>query len=196
MDLPRNPFLRFPVATIGVMVAACVLSISLSRVDVDSEMEDLLSGDQRNRKSYEAARKILGENVPIVVSLDCGQVYSPSGIKLISRLTHALGTVSGATSTYTNVYSGLTNTYTMTNVHSLVTATRPVRKGLSLEWPSIVPPILDEQGMAQLRRWSQKHPFARNILVAENGRHTVIFANYIRPLETAEEQARFQTEIF
>jgi predicted RND superfamily exporter protein len=195
VDLPRNPFLRFPVATIGVMVVACVLSITFSRVDVDSEMEDLLSGDQRNRESYEAARKILGENVPIVVSLDCGQVYSPSGIKLISRLTHALGTVSGATSTYTNVYSGLTNTYTMTNVHSLVTATLPVRKGLSLEWQSIVPPILDETGLVQLRRWSQSHPFARNILVGEDGRHTVIIANYNRPLKAPEEQARFHAEI-
>lgn len=195
VDSIRNPFLRYPIATIGVMVLAGILSLAFSTVNVDSEMDDLLAGDQRNQESYEAARKILGETVPIVVSLDCDEVYSTSGIGLIRRVTWALGEIPGATITYTNIRSGITNTFTMTNVHSLVTATRPVRKGLSLGWPSIVPPILDEQGMAQLRRWSQKHPFARNILVAENGRHTVIFANYIRPLETAEEQARFQTEI-
>ncbi|HBU59351.1 MAG TPA: hypothetical protein DEB48_05860, partial [Verrucomicrobiales bacterium] len=80
-------------------------------------------------------------------------------------------------------------------MNSLVTATRPVRSGFSLEWQRIVPPTLDEQGMAQLRRWSQKHPFARNILVAEDSRHTVIIANYTRPLTTPGEQARFQTEI-
>ena len=177
------------------MVVACVLSLFFSSVEVDSEMDDLLSGDQRNQESYEAARKILGETVPIVVSLDCGQVYSPSGIKLISRLTHALGTVSGATSTYTNVYSGLTNTYTMTNVNSLVTATLPVRKGFSLEWQNILPANLDEQGLKELRRWSQEHPFARNILVSEDGKHTMIQANYIRPLDTPEEQARFQADI-
>ena len=195
MDLTRNPFLRFPILTIGVMILACVLSLVFSTVKVDSEMDDLLAGDQRNQESYAIARELLGETVPVVVSLDCGEVYSPSGIELIRSVTWALGEIPGATLTYTNIQSGLTNTYSMTNVNSLVTATRPVRSGFSLEWQSIVPPILDEQGMAQLRRWSQKHPFARNILVAEDGRHTVIIANYIRPLATPEEQARFQTEI-
>ena len=177
------------------MVVACLLSLLFSIVEIDSEIDDLFAGDQRNFESYEAARKILGETVPVAVSLDCGEVYSPSGIELISRVTHALGEVPGATITYTNIQSGLTNTYTMTNVNSLVTATRPVRKGFSLEWHSIVPPILDEEGMAQLRRWSQKHPFSRNILVAEDGQHTVIIANYNRPLNAPEEQARFQADI-
>ena len=193
--LTRNPFLRYPIATIGVMAVACVLSLTFSSVEVDSEMDDLLSGDQRNLNSYETARKILGETVPVVVSLDCGEVYSTSGIELIRRVTWALGEVPGATLNYTNIQSGLTNTYTMTNVNSLVTATRPVRAGFSLEWHSIVPPILDEQGMTQLRRWSQEHPFARNILVAEDGQHTVIIANFIRRVETPEEQARFQSDI-
>ena len=191
----RNPFLRYPIATIGVMAAACVLSLAFSSVEVDSEMDDLLAGDQRNQKSYEIARELLGETVPIVVSLDCDEVYSTSGIELIRRVTWALGEVPGATLNYTNIQSGLTNVISITNVNSLVTATRPVRAGFSLEWHSIVPPILDQQGMAQLRRWSQKHPFAKNILVAEDGQHTVIIANFIRKVETPEEQARFQSEI-
>ena len=49
--------------------------------------------------------------------------------------------------------------------------------------------------MSELRHWSQEHPYARNILVAENGRHTVILANYTRPLVTPEEQAVFDREI-
>ena len=191
----RNPFLRYPIATIGVMAAACVLSLAFSSVEVDSEMDDLLAGDQRNQKSYEIARELLGETVPIVVSLDCDEVYSTSGIELIRRVTWALGEVPDATLNYTNIQSGLTNVISITNVNSLVTATRPVRAGFSLEWHSIVPPILDQQGMAQLRRWSQKHPFAKNILVAEDGQHTVIIANFIRKVETPEEQARFQSEI-
>ena len=195
MDSTRNPFLRFPVVTIGVMIFACVLSLVFSTVKVDSEMDDLLAGDQRNQESYAIARELLGEAVPVVVSLDCGEVYSPSGIEIIRRVSWALGEIPGATLIYTNIQSGLTNTFSVTNVNSLVTATRPVRSGFSLEWQRIVPPTLDEQGMAQLRRWSQKHPFARNILVAEDSRHTVIIANYTRPLTTPGEQARFQTEI-
>ncbi|MAY06809.1 MAG: hypothetical protein CMO72_06575, partial [Verrucomicrobiales bacterium] len=156
------------------MIFACVLSLVFSTVKVDSEMDDLLAGDQRNQESYAIASELLGEAVPVVVSLDCGEVYSPSGIELIRRVSWVLGEIPGATLTYTNIQSGLTNTFSVTNVNSLVTATRPVRRGFSLEWQRIVPPTLDEQGMAQLRRWSQKHPFARNILVAEDSRHTVI----------------------
>ncbi|HBU59350.1 MAG TPA: hypothetical protein DEB48_05855, partial [Verrucomicrobiales bacterium] len=81
MDSTRNPFLRFPVKTIGVMIFACVLSLVFSTVKVDSEMDDLLAGDQRNQESYAIARELLGEAVPVVVSLDCGEVYSPSGIE-------------------------------------------------------------------------------------------------------------------
>jgi hypothetical protein len=195
VDLTRNPFLRSPIATIGVMVLACVLSLAFSTVEVDSEMKDLLAGDQRNQKSYEIARELLGETVPVVVSLDCGEVYSTSGIDRIRRVTWALGTVPGAALNYTNIQSGLTNVFAITNVNSLVNATRPIRNGFSLEWQNIVPPILDEQGMEQLRRWSQEHPFAKNILVAEDGKHTVIIASYIRKVETPEEQAQFQRDI-
>ena len=78
---------------------------------------------------------------------------------------------------------------------SLVTAQRPVRQGFGLAWENIVPSRLDAAGMSELRHWSREHPYARNILVAENGRHTVILANYTRPLVTPEEQAVFDREI-
>ena len=45
------------------------------------QMNDLLSGDQRNLQSYDIAREVLGETVPIAVSLECGEVYSPAGLE-------------------------------------------------------------------------------------------------------------------
>ena len=203
-DLTRNPFLRFPGGTIILLVGLCVGAVLLARVTVNSEMDDLLSGDQRNLKSYETIRGILGESVPIAVSLDCDEVFTPQGIELIREVTWALGEIPGATTSYTNIQFGITNVVTGTNVSSLVNAVRPVFTQKfqplklelpKMEWVSIMPPVLDNVGLAELRRWSQEHPFARNILVAEDSRHTLILASYQRPLETRAERAIFQEEL-
>jgi len=187
-----DPFLHFPRATLCGLLAACGISVWMANLEVDTEMDDLLSGDQRNLQSYDIAREVLGETVPIAVSLDCGEVYSPAGLELIREVTWALGKVPGAVTEVTNVQGRV---FSITNVHSLVTAQRPVRQGFGLAWKNIVPSRLDAAGMSELRHWSQEHPYARNILVAENGRHTVILANYTRPLVTPEEQAVFNQEI-
>ena len=167
-------------------------------------MGDLLSGDQRNKLSYESAVKVLGGSVPIAVSLDCGEIFTPKGIELIQEVTWELGKISGATTSYTNIQFGITNVVTLTNVASLVNAVRPVftqkfqplKLALpKMEWVSIMPPVLNNVGLAELRRWSQGHPFARNILVAEDGRHTMILANYQRPLETRADRALFQEQL-
>ena len=50
VDSIRNPFVRYPIATIGVMVLAGILSLAFSTVKVDSEMDDLLSSDQQNQE--------------------------------------------------------------------------------------------------------------------------------------------------
>ena len=187
-----EPFLHFPRATLCGLLAACGISVWMANLEVDTEMNDLLSGDQRNLQSYDIAREVLGETVPIAVSLDCGEVYSPAGLELVREVTWALGKVPGAVTEVTNVQGRV---FSITNVHSLVTAQRPVRQGFGLAWKNIVPSRLDAAGMSELRHWSQEHPYARNILVAENGRHTVILANYTRPLVTPEEQAVFDQEI-
>ncbi|MBR66504.1 MAG: hypothetical protein CMO67_00040 [Verrucomicrobiales bacterium] len=188
----RDPFLHFPRATLCVLLAACGISVWMANLEVDTEMDDLLSGDQRNLQSYETAQEVLGETIPIAVSLDCGEVYSPAGLELIREMTWELGKVPGAVTEVTNVQGQV---FSVTNVHSLVTAQRPVRQGFGLAWENIVPFRLDAADMSDLRHWSQDHPYARNILVAENGRHTVILANYTRPLVTPEEQAVFDQEI-
>ena len=192
LKMLRDLFLHFPRATLCGLLAACGISVWMANLEVDTEMNDLLSGDQRNLQSYDIAREVLGETVPIAVSLDCGEVYSPAGLELIREVTWALGKVSGAATEVTNVQGRV---FSITNVHSLVTAQRPVRQGFGLAWENIVPSRLDAAGMSELRHWSQEHPYARNILVAENGRHTVILANYTRPLVTPEEQAVFDREI-
>ena len=86
----RDPFLNFPRATLCVLLAACGISVWMANLEVDTEMDDLLSGDQRNLQSYETAREVLGETVPIAVSLDCGEVYSPAGLELIREVIRSM----------------------------------------------------------------------------------------------------------
>ena len=123
----RNPFLRYPGGTILLLIGLCVVAVLFSRVTVDSEMDDLLSGDQRNLQSYHSARAALGDTVPIVVSLDCGEVFTPEGIDLIREVTVALAKIPGGVTTTTNIQSGETNVWVQTNVISLVmNMVRPV----------------------------------------------------------------------
>ena len=56
----RDPFLHFPRATLCVLLAACGISVWMANLEVDTEMDDLLSGDQRNLQSYETAQEVLG----------------------------------------------------------------------------------------------------------------------------------------
>jgi predicted RND superfamily exporter protein len=198
--LTRNPFLRFPGGTIFLLVGLCVGAVLLSRVTVDSEMGDLLAGDQRNLQGYQSARTALGDAVPIVVSLDCGEVFTTNGIQLIREVSAALAKIPGGTTTNTLVQSGETNVWVTTNVISLtMNMVRPVITKKfpipQLDWVELVPSELDAAAMAELRRWAQEHPFARNFLVAEDGRHTVLLVNYDRPLEEPEHQEKFHEQL-
>ncbi|MDP7011607.1 MAG: MMPL family transporter [Verrucomicrobiota bacterium] len=163
-------------------------------------MDDLLSGDQRNLQSYQSARTVLGDSVPIVVSLDCGEVFTPEGIDLIREVTVALANIPGGTTSTTNILSGEKHVWVQTNVISLVmNMARPVVTKKfpipNMEWVDLVPQELDTVSMAELRRWSQEHPFARNFLVAEDGQHTVLLVNYNRLLETAGQQVQFHRQL-
>ena len=179
---------------LGLLV--CLPSVlCVDEMEVSTEMGDLLAGDQRNLESYEGAQGILGDAVPLAVSLDCGEVYSAKGVALIRRVTAALGTLPGVTVTNHVFRNGLYQEVVRTNVNSLVTVERPVRDGLGLKWLPLVPERLDETGLRELRRWSQEHPFARNILVAADGRHTMLIINLTDPAFTTEEQLQFHNEV-
>ena len=196
----RNPFLRCPGGTILLLIGLSVAAVLFSQVTVDSEMDDLLSGDQRNLQSYRSVRTALGDTVPIVVSLDCGEVFTPEGIDLIREVTVALAKIPGGTTPITDIQFGETNVWVQTNVISLVmNMVRPVITKKfpvpNMRWVDLVPPELDETGMAELQRWAKDHPFARNFLVAEDGQHTMLLVNYDRPLETVEQQAQFHQEL-
>ena len=51
LKMLRDPFLHFPRATLCGLLAACGISVWMANLEVDTEMNDLLSGDQRNCKA-------------------------------------------------------------------------------------------------------------------------------------------------
>ena len=54
---------------------------------VSSEAQTLLEGDQRNLSSYEKVMDILREDVVILISLRCDDVFAPAGMNAIRRIS-------------------------------------------------------------------------------------------------------------
>ncbi len=175
-----NVFLRHPLASLVVCGWLCLpLLLGLLRFTVGAGTEALLSGDQRNLASYAQVRDILGENDAVVVSLGLTNLFTPLGLETVRRVSEA--------------FERLPQTL---EVKSLTHAVRPVRRGLSFEMVPLVPEApLGAPGFAELREFCLSHPLARNLLVAEDGVHTLITVQFADRALDAEAQAQFQAEV-
>ena len=200
-----NLFLRYSRCTVLVTMAlagwACFMALNAG-VGVDAEVDDLLAGDQRNAEGYAALEAIIGEQSPIVVSVDCGEVCSPEGIALLQEVNHALGTIPGGTTSRTNITATTTNVVTVTNTSSVLNGIRPVitrRFPLpQMKWVYLLPQggaDINASHMPALRRWTQEHPLARNILVSDSGRHALIMAYLDRNTTRPSDQAALAAEL-
>lgn len=175
-----NVFLRFPLASLVVCGGLCLpLLLGLPRFTVGARTDALLSGDERNLASYQQVRDILGENEALVVSLELTNLFSATGLETVRRVSEA--------------FERLPQTI---EVKSLTHAVRPVRRGLGFEMVPLVPEApLDGPGLAELRRFCLSHPLARNLLVAEDGVHTLITVQFAGRARDAAAQAQFQAEV-
>ena len=153
-----NPFLVFPRAALVVTALAVVpLLAPLRHVRVNTETRTLLGGDQRNLESYEQVRAILGNTDVVVVSLDVPDLFSPAGLAVVRRISGAFAAVPG-----------------VVDVRSLTHSVRPVRRGLTFDMVPLVSLAPDPAELAELRRFCLSHPLVRNLLVADDARHTLI----------------------
>ncbi len=175
-----NPFLRFPRASLLVAAALCLpLLWPLARFAVSAEVTALLQGDQRNLAAYTQVREILGENEVVVVSLEHPDLFSPAGLGLVWQLSDALDRLPG-----------------VIEVKSLTHAVKPVRRGLGFEMEPLLPePPPDAAKLAAFREFCLGHPLVRNIMVAADGRHTVLTATFAGRPESPAEQAAFRERL-
>lgn len=175
-----NPFLRFPRASLLVAAVLCLpLLWPLARFAVSAEVTALLQGDRRNLAAYTLVREILGNNEVVVISLEHPDLFSPAGLEVVWRLSDALERLPG-----------------VVEVKSLTHAVKPVRRGLGFEMEPLLPePPLDAAKLAALREFCLGHPLVRNIMVAADGRHTVLTATFAGRPESPAEQAAFRDRL-
>lgn len=172
-----NPFLRYPILSLGLLLAAVAAALVFGRIGVDSEMRALLEGDQRNLDSYEKVNRILGDDTAVIVSLELPEVFSPASIELLRKVTAKLKSLKGNT-----------------GISAVTDAFRPFRTGIGIRWDPLIPAD-GNVDYAKLKEWAIAHPLVRNIMVAPDGRHTIVMANFQRPLETAQQIRQFRSEV-
>jgi uncharacterized protein len=174
-----NPYLRYPALSLGLtLLALAPVASQWLRFQVSSEAGVLLEGDQRNQASYERVQSILGDEVVIAVNLRCAEVFSPSGIDAVRRVSEAFESQPG-----------------LLDVKSLTHSVRPVRRGLSLEMVPMVSANPDPAELERLRRFALENPLVRNVMVSPDTRQTILLNTYDRDLSSPERQAAFAAEI-
>jgi uncharacterized protein len=160
------------------LLLALPLALQWFGFDVSSEARALLEGDQRNLSSYETALEILQEDVVVVISLECDDVFSLSCMNAVRRVSEAFQWQDG-----------------LVDVKSFTHSVRPVRRGFSFEMVPLVSQDPDTDELERLRQFSLENPLIRNVMVSPDSRHTILMNTYQRELQTAAQQAAFREEI-
>jgi uncharacterized protein len=174
-----HPYLRYPKVALAItLLLALPLALEWFGFDVSSEARALLEGDQRNLSSYETALEILREDVVVVISLECDDVFSQSCMEAVRRVSEAFEWQEG-----------------LVDVKSFTHSVRPVRRGFSFEMVPLVSQDPDTEELERLRRFSLENPLIRNVMVSPDSRHTILMNTYQRELRTPEQQAAFRREI-
>lgn len=157
------------------MLVCVPLWLPLARWTVSTEVGVLLQGDQRSLAAYAQAREILGENEVVLVSLECPDLFSPAGLTLVGAVTEALAHLPD-----------------VIEVKSLTHAMQPVRRGFGFAMVPLLPdPPWEAARLGAWRDFCLRHPLVRNVMVAADGRHTVVTVTSAGRPDTVAEQAAF-----
>jgi uncharacterized protein len=173
-----HPCLRYPRIALGIALLLMLpLALDWFGFEVSSEARALLEGDQRNLSSYETVMEILREEVIVVISLECDDVFSSAGMDAVRRVSEAFEQQPG-----------------LVDVKSFTHSVRPVRRGLAFEMVPLISEDPDLDELEQLRRFSLENPLVRNVMVSPDSRHTILLNTYQRDLRTPDQQTTFQQE--
>ncbi|MEW6304157.1 MAG: MMPL family transporter [Verrucomicrobiota bacterium] len=174
-----NPFLRWPGAALTVAFLLCVpfwLQTAGSHVSARSRI--LLESDQRNFAGYETVKDILAHDVVAVVSLECSEVFSRDGIRAIRLVSDALLELPG-----------------VVDVKSLTHSVMPVRRGVTFEMVPLVSDAPTPMELRSLRRFCTTHPLVKNVMVAPDGRHTLLLVTFHRLFDGEAQQRAMREQI-
>ena len=175
-----NPFLRYPRMSLVILLAAMIpLLTRLPELAFRSDPLTLLESNPNQKEALEKAISLMPENELILIDLALPEIFTFEGLAVISRISDALLTVTGAQ-----------------DVKSLTHAYKPVRRGFSL---SMVPLIeLDSSSKTDLkvfRDYCLSHPLVRNVMVSSDGRHTTLSLSLRDRYRDRDSQRKLRAEI-
>ena len=164
------------------MLAAAALSLAIlsplflhhaRRVQFDASLEVFFGSDQRSRGSFEKLEEMMTQSVACMVLARFDAIFSDQGAELLHELGEALLELEG-----------------VPRVFSLTRAERPVRApGFSLDPSELVrfEPFLprDERSDQEWQAIADKvthYPWAKDLLVSEDGKWTMLVAEIERAL--------------
>lgn len=168
-----NPFLKFPEISLCVFIVCCIPFFTrLGQFNINSQVEVLLAGDQRNYQSYQKIKEVISTNIPVFISLEVEDIYSPAGIQSIHKVSQAFDDMEG-----------------FVDAKSLTHSYKPVREGFSFAMvPLASTNKVDEETLSSLRDYCRENPLVRNVMTSPNDRHNLIWLTFNKsfPLRTTE----------
>lgn len=178
MRSSRNPFLTNPVTSLLVFFGALVLGVILiGRPKTGLELGLMFRGDSRNVEGYKTAAEIMEKESVVIFGMHGPSVFTRRGIEAVRRVSEAF-------LAYPDVL----------NVKSLTHAVKPVRRGLSFEMAPLIEDY-SEAGLEEFREYALGHPLIRNVMVAPDGRHSIILVTFRGGFDTPSGQERLNTAI-
>jgi hypothetical protein len=174
------------VVSLGVFLLIVVpFAGLLGRFHINSQVEVLLAGDQRNFESYQKIKDIISTDLPIFVSMEVPDIYTHEGITAIHEVSEAFVGMDG-----------------FVDAKSLTHSYKPVRSGMSFQMvPLASTNRTDPQTLEQLREYCRENPLVRNIMTSPDDRHNIIWLTFRREFsdstsERASELRTFRDELY
>lgn len=164
-----NPFYRYPRIGLGVFLAALMPAIFLLRgFDVDTQVEVLLAGDQRNFESYQKIKEVISTNIPVFISMRVRDIYTPEGIQAIHHVSEAFEDMDG-----------------FLDAKSLTHSYKPVRSGMSFKMvPLASTNAVDPESLSKLRSYCRDNPLIRNVITSPDDQHNLIWLTFQKSFDS------------
>ena len=179
-----------PFLVLGMLALLCCLPFAeqLSAFRVDSEMGDLLAGDQRSLTSYkdaggQLASSLGADSVAVLVSVQAPDVFAPEVVRALRDVSAELARQRDVFHVFSMASPWVRPRFHQEGNFSIFKMPK-VRFYLGPMVPD--PPARIAQAE---RDWALGFPFFRNLLVDERGQHALIFA-FAKPRLTGEAARR------
>ncbi|MCH8474552.1 MAG: MMPL family transporter [Opitutales bacterium] len=158
--MTKHPFLRWPLSAFGVfgLGLALVWFWVGQPLPFAATPGDLLQENPLHVSTLERVEAVSPVGDMLVVNVESDELFSEPVLGIVEDLS-----------------DNLLKALPVRTIKSLTHAVMPVREGFRLRFEPLMPPApRSAQELGEFRELTTTHPLMRNVLVSENGQHTLI----------------------